>query len=112
MLAMTLTGPGGGGGHGGGGGGHGGGGHPGGGGGHPGGGGFHPGGGGFRRGGWGPGGGWWPNYYGYGPDIVVVQPTTNCQFTIKMPSGETVTVTGTCPVPITGPVVATIAPLL
>lgn len=126
MLAMTLTGPGGGGG-----------GRPGGGGGRPGGGGGGmPGGGGRPGGGLPPGrfpgprhpgpfhpygraqgrgfapGGWWPNYYAYGPDVVVVQPATNCQFTLRMPSGEQITVTGTCPVPITGPVVATIAPLL
>jgi hypothetical protein len=74
----------------------------------PGGGGFSPG---FRRGG-GGGGGWWPNYYGYGPDVVVMQPPMNdCQFTIQMPSGERVIVTGVCPMPIYGPVTATIRPL-
>jgi hypothetical protein len=41
-----------------------------------------------------------------------VQPQNNCQFTIKMPTGESIIVTGVCPVAITGPVVATIAPLL
>jgi len=41
-----------------------------------------------------------------------VPPLNNCQFTIKMPTGEQIIVTGTCPVRITGPVVATIAPLL
>jgi hypothetical protein len=77
---------------------------------------MRPGGGFPRGGGFAPayrrGGGWWPNYYSYGPDVIVVQPPArDCQFTIKMPSGEQVIVTGPCPVAITGPVVATITPL-
>lgn len=71
--------------------------------------GYHGGGYGYR--GRGPGRGWYP-YYNYAPEVVVVQPTNNCQFTIKMPNGTQVVVAGVCPVPITGPVVATIQPLL
>lgn len=99
MLTITLSGGGGGGGHHGGGGG-GGGGHHGGGGG-----GYHYG------GGRGPGRGWYPSY-NYAPEVVVVQPAVrDCQFTIRLPTGEQVNVIGPCPVGITGPVVAMIRPL-
>lgn len=115
MLMMKFSEPGGGGGGrggGGGGGGRGGGGGGGGFGPRRGGGGHHHhhhgGGGGFRR--WRGGGGWWPAY-NYGPEIVVVPPANNCQFTIKMPTGEQIIVTGACPVALTGPVQAMIAPL-
>jgi len=104
MLTLTLSGP-----HGGHGGGHGGGHH---GGGHHGG-GHHHGGGGWRHGGggWRRGGGWYPGYYNYGPEVVVVPPLNNCQFTIQMPTGEQIVVTGSCPVALTGPVKAMITPL-
>jgi hypothetical protein len=40
-----------------------------------------------------------------------VQPSRNCQFTIKLPTGEQLIVMGVCPVALTGPVAAVITPL-